>query len=231
MITIDDLLDDTRMSGFKNVRCWLDRRPGRRNPRPYAARFDTWDEQNKCSVVAFQGPPRATPEEAARDAVDYLNGNEQPTNDLVVAARKARKIRARFATQAEYDAFLEERARPLTRKPPTGKNGKGKVNRSPQIRAGAINRAFDEELQEYVCESTGVAFRYGLHVHHVRDERDCIPLGILWDSMQNVLAITPNEHARAHFSPDDRASLYAIMDAKNVAQRRTAAMVERCEVA
>lgn len=80
MMTIDDLRNPKRKSGFDYVSSAVDSRPGRTNPLPYQSRsaFGGAKKRHPSSKngsdFSWRGPRRATPEEAAQDYCDYANG-------------------------------------------------------------------------------------------------------------------------------------------------------------
>jgi hypothetical protein len=64
------------------------------------------------------------------------------------------------------------------------------------------------------CEcGCGVEYEFGLDVHHVRLDAECRAEGILWDSPENVLAVRPDCHRRAHSSTAQRKSMFKAIDA------------------
>jgi hypothetical protein len=106
----------------------------------------------------------------------------------------------------ELRRIADERARSRTTKK-RGKRGR-KTIRSKAQRTYALARA------DGVCEcGCGVEYPYGLDSHHVRRDSECRHEGILWDSRQNVLAIRPDCHRRAHASDAERRSMFAAIDA------------------
>jgi hypothetical protein len=79
MITIEDLRNPARQSGFDYVRQSLDKRSGRTNPAPFAAVHQDSGGYRKLSwSTPWRGPRRATAEEAAQDYCDYVNGTRGP---------------------------------------------------------------------------------------------------------------------------------------------------------
>lgn len=81
--------------------------------------------------------------------------------------------------------------------------------RSPIVKDYVLNRA------NGVCECPcGKPFDYDpkfMHGHHARRRDECAPLGIKWDSRQNVMAIRPDCHVTLVVE-DNRRALWPVMD-------------------
>lgn len=77
MLTIEDLRNPERKSGFNNVTAAFDPRPGRNNPKPYQARKGGPSKipNRGGGMRLWSGPRRVSAKEAAQDYCDYVNGN------------------------------------------------------------------------------------------------------------------------------------------------------------
>ena len=73
-MTIDDLRNPNRKSGFDRVSRAGGKGAGHGGGKPWCAAFETGVNANGKSGVLKRGPRRATPEEAAQDYCDYANG-------------------------------------------------------------------------------------------------------------------------------------------------------------
>lgn len=90
-LTIDDIRSDSKL-GFKFVT------GGFQQPNPYWARVQRRRSDGRPgSEYVWRGPRRRTPEQAAQDYVDHVNGNP------VAAARHV--VRSRRATEGWFDVM------------------------------------------------------------------------------------------------------------------------------
>lgn len=99
MLRIEDLRDDKRKSGFRHV--------GSAGGTNYRSRGKPWVGYAKEGRTGwtFRGPRRATPEEAAQDYCDYVNGQSvAPATPLRSAGHSGR--RAKLADDPEVRAAL-----------------------------------------------------------------------------------------------------------------------------
>jgi len=186
VLTIDDLRSDRNATGLKYVAQSKGGSDGKGGGTT-GNRFFAQVGQPHGSPGSFRGPRRATAEEAAQDAVNYLNG--------VAVEREAK----RPPTLDDLYAAARETARP--RKTRRVRGGKRKTVRDKRQRTLALARA------DGVCEFSLVPYPYGLDVHHVRTDVECEAEGLLWDSPENVIAVRPDWHRAAHAS----AKVYGLM--------------------
>lgn len=105
MLTVEDLRNPTRKSGFNHVNTAFDERPGRSNPHPYQAKKNHGGGHNP-SYPKFIGPRRATAEEAAQDYCDYINGSGvTPAKQLRSAGHTAKRA-PRAVDDEAYEGAL-----------------------------------------------------------------------------------------------------------------------------
>lgn len=109
MTTVESIRNPDRLSGFDHV--GLDRSKPAGTKRFHA---QAYGGTNNKAGHAWQGPLRATAEEAAQDYCDYINGQATPASRALKSARhpRAEKRPLTAAQQVALDILRDARAKP-----------------------------------------------------------------------------------------------------------------------